>query len=153
MEKIYLSWKDIEDAIESIAYKIEKSGIEITCVCGVERGGLIPAVLLSHKMKIPYFTVVPPKNTGILLIDDICDSGETIIKLKNKYFSYNSGSIHIATLHYKQSAKSKPDFWYSLVQEKDWIVYPWEVKDSNTVQDYLTKKKTIFNKDRKSVFD
>lgn len=147
MQKIYLTWKDVDDAIESLVYRIKKSGIEIDAIVGIPRGGMIPAVMLSHKLNKPLHTYRPPAPSNVLMVDDICDSGRTLEKLKHEV------GVYTVTLHHKQSAVYEPSFWYSLVQEEDWIVYPWEAKDSDTVQDYLAKKKTVFNKDRKSVFD
>lgn len=132
MNKVYLSWKDIEDAIDSLAYNIKNSGLEIKSICGMVRGGLIPAVMLSHKLGIKYSHILLPKIQGCtLLVDDICDSGNTLAKFKNET------RIATATIHYKQSAAVEPNFWYSLVKEGDWIVYPWEEKDSKTIQNYL----------------
>ena len=128
MEKIYLTWKDVENAIESIAYRIKKCDIEFSSITGLPRGGLIPAVMLSHKLNIPYKE--SPTMGNILVIDDICDSGETLHKFKHE------SNVYTATIHYKQTASVEPTFWYSLVQDKDWIVYPWERDDSETIADY-----------------
>ena len=147
MEKIHLTWKDIDDAIDSLAYNIKSSGLEIKSICGMVRGGLIPAVMLSHKLGIKYNHILIPKISGnTLLVDDICDSGNTLANFKH------DTRIITATIHYKQSAIYEPNFWYSLIQEKDWIVYPWEREDAEAIQDYLVKKKTIFNNDHKTVF-
>jgi hypoxanthine phosphoribosyltransferase len=145
MEKIHLTWKDIDDAIESIVYRIKTSNIEINSITGLPRGGLIPAVLLSHKTEIP-FHITPPPTGNVLIVDDICDSGRTLSKFKHEK------NFYTATIHHKQSAIYEPNFWYSLVQEKDWIIYPWEREDAEAIQDYLTKKKTIFSKDHKTIF-
>lgn len=131
MEKIYLTWRDIEDAIESIAYRIKTSKIEFSSITGLYRGGLVPAVMLSHKLNIPYKET--PSIGNILVVDDICDSGNTLRKFTNE------PNIYTATIHHKQSASVEPNFWYSLVQDKDWIVYPWERNDSETVADYKNK--------------
>jgi hypoxanthine phosphoribosyltransferase len=136
MEKIYLSWDEIENAIESLAYQIQKSNEYIEAITGLARGGLIPAVLLSHKLGLPYVDLLSEeseKYDNILVVDDICDSGETLEKY-NQIFS-------TATIHYKQSAITKPNFYYSLTPEDKWIVYPWEQKDSQTIADYATKGK------------
>ena len=145
MDKIFLSWKEVEDAVESIAYRIKTSGIQIDSITGLPRGGLIPAVMLSHKLNIPFPT--HERIGNLLVVDDICDSGETLKKYKHEQ------NIYTATIHHKQSAVYEPTFWYSLVQEKDWIVYPWEREDSKTVPDYLIKKKAIFSNINKTVFD
>ena len=131
MEKIYLTWKDIEDAVDSLAYQIKKSNEPIEAITGLPRGGLIPAVLLSHKLELPYINITNDceKYENILVVDDICDTGETL----RQYINFFS----IATIHYKQTAIVKPDFYYSLAPQDIWIVYPWENKDSDPIADYL----------------
>lgn len=136
VQKVFVSWSDIERAIVSLAHSITKSGLEITAIGGLPRGGLIPAVMLSHKMGIPFasqanITKIPG---NILIIDDICDSGETLKRFK---FEEN---VFTATIHHKQSASIQPNFSYFLAYENEWIVYPWENKDSDSVADYLKNK-------------
>lgn len=147
MDKIFLTWKEVEDAVESIAYRIKSSGIKIDTITGLARGGLIPAVMLSHKMEIPFHISISSAPGNVLIVDDICDSGETLKKFKHEERFYT------ATIHHKQFAVYEPTFWYSLVQENDWIVYPWEREDSKTVPDYLIKKNAIFSNINKTVFD
>jgi hypoxanthine phosphoribosyltransferase len=136
MEKIYLSWDDVNTAADSLAHQIKKSDTTIEAITGLPRGGLIPAVLLSHKLGLPYVELLSnesEKYDSILVVDDICDSGETL----KEYYQF----FPTATIHYKQSAIVKPDFYYSLTPEDKWIVYPWEQKDSQTIADYATKGK------------
>lgn len=133
MEKIFLNWYEIEVAVDSLAYQIKNSSFKPSYVKGIQRGGLIPAVLLSHKLNIPLITNGILDNS-VLIVDDICDSGKTIFETQ-KYKCYT------ATIHHKQSAITKPDFYYSLVPEDRWIVYPWENIDSQTIPDYATERK------------
>jgi hypoxanthine phosphoribosyltransferase len=130
MEKIYLDWQYIDDAITNLAHQIKSSELNIEYILGIPRGGLILAVMLSHKLNIPLFRPGMVLNNKVLIVDDICDSGLTLQK-------YNV--ITTAVIHYKQSAKIEPNFYYSLTPEDKWIVYPWELKDSKTIQDYATK--------------
>jgi hypoxanthine phosphoribosyltransferase len=134
MEKIYLSWDEIEDAIESLAHQIKQSGKKIGSMDGLARGGLIPAVMLSHKLGIPFMNENNNDEGYILIVDDICDTGETL-----EYYDIHD-YILTATIHYKQTATVKPDFYYSLAPQDKWIVYPWEQKDSKTIQDYKDSK-------------
>lgn len=135
-KKRFLEWRDIERAIEKLADNIKASDITIEAITGLPRGGLIPAVLLSHKLDIPY---IDPSNElfeesdNILIVDDICDSGETLKEYHQVFTT--------ATLHYKKSASVEPNFWWKLAGENEWIVYPWEQKDSKTIADYATKGK------------
>jgi hypoxanthine phosphoribosyltransferase len=124
--KMYLSWDDINVLVEDLCNTIATSGAEIKSIAGIKRGGLIPAVMISHKLNIPYVDRI---NKDTLVVDDICDTGETLKK---------SIAMYTATLHYKPTAGFTPDF-YAKEVGSDWIVYPWERKDSDAVQDYLKK--------------
>jgi len=132
MNKLYLTWEDIENQITDLAEQISKSRENIIAVYGLPRGGLIPAVLLSHKLGVKYVNEWPlikdlyhPDN--VLIVDDICDSGKTLKEYNNH---------PTATLHYKSSAVTKPTFYSDITEEDVWIVYPWENEDSHTIQDY-----------------
>ena len=107
MEKTYLSWDDIETAVESLAYQIKQSGEEIGAMVGLARGGLIPAVMLSHKLGIPLVSEDYEAEGYLLIVDDICDTGNTL-----EYYAQHDG-ILTATIHHKQTAIVKPDFYYS----------------------------------------
>ena len=125
--KRYLNWKDVEDLIDILHSNILESGLKIKRIYGIPRGGLIPAVLLSHKMGIPLTNYAYTKNS--LIVDDICDSGKTLSEML--------APNPTAVLHYKpHTANITPNFYASKFGSNDWIVYPWEVKDSKTIQDY-----------------
>ena len=125
--KIYLSWDDIETLVDNLCKQITEKTRTVTSVTGMQRGGLIPAVMISHKLNIPYVYSIHPTT---LVIDDICDTGETL--------NFILGGAYTAVLHYKPTAKHKPTFYAQEVGD-EWIVYPWERKDSEAIQDYLKK--------------
>ncbi len=130
--KIHLSWNDIERLVDILCEKVEiyLKDKEIDGIYGLSRGGLIPAVMISHRLNIPWAKVTG-KNT--LIIDDICDSGNT---LQNWI---NNGFI-TATLHYKpHTACCMPAIWSNTHEGDEWIIYPWEKSDSKPIQDYLNK--------------
>ena len=124
--KVYLSWDDITILVEDLCNTISQSGAQIKSVTGIQRGGLIPAVMISHKLNIPFVSRI---NKDTLVVDDICDTGETL---------KNSIGMYTATLHYKPTAIFTPDF-YAKETGPEWLVYPWERKDSDAIQDYLKK--------------
>lgn len=132
MNKLYLTWEDIENQISNLAEQISRSREKIVAIYGLPRGGLIPAVLLSHKMGIKYVNEWPLVKhlyhyDNVLIVDDICDSGKTL----KGYVDHPT-----ATLHYKPSAQTRPTFYSNIADEDVWIVYPWENEDSHTIQDY-----------------
>jgi hypoxanthine phosphoribosyltransferase len=126
--KIYLSWDDINNLVNTLCEKIITEQPNIDSVFGISRGGLIPAVMVSHKLDLPWSDVMYP-NT--LVIDDICDTGVTL---------KNTIGVYTAVLHYKPHTSCyKPSIYAHIHEGNEWIIYPWEKKDSEPIQDYLRK--------------
>jgi len=125
--KVYLSWDDIERLVDIIAKHIPE---EIDSIMGLPRGGLIPAVMLSHKLNLPLVDSIT-KNT--LIIDDICDSGETFIEIWKNHTLNKFACLH----HKPHTSTFTPYIWAELYGGDEWLVYPWESKDADAIQDYL----------------
>lgn len=127
--KIQLSWDDLENLVDKLCQKILFETPTVDSVTGIARGGLIPAVMISHKLGLPYVDYALP-NT--LVIDDIADSGATLEK---------APGIYSAVLHYKPLTSSfKPSIWAEEHKGDEWILYPWERTDSKQMQDYKLNK-------------
>ena len=132
--KKFISWADYDDMINKIAVYVKHiNKEEIGAIYGLPRGGLPIAVSLSHSLGLPllmnYYDRKVVTRKKILVVDDIADTGHT---LKD----FDSPHNVICTMHYHQDSITRPDFFCS-EKGDDWIVYPWETEDSETVQDYL----------------
>lgn len=142
MKKLNISWGEVEEYCAYIAAKVNRSDTEIDQVVGIQRGGVIPASLISRILKLPLYLITAKSYDGetrgdlsiygnsergnSLYIDDICDSGETMGGIYQKY--KGDGSILLfASLHYRPSAIFTPDFTAKTVKKDEWIVYPWEM--------------------------
>jgi hypoxanthine phosphoribosyltransferase len=113
--------------MEKLAHSIGRwmdDNYRFDAIYAVPRGGMIPAVLLSHMLKIPIKT----DETWVerlLVVDDIADTGETIRRIEKTDFG-NDERTKVATLYSKPWTFPGPHF---LVYEtEDWIVFPWEVE-------------------------
>ncbi len=127
--KLFLSWDDINILVDSLCNKIRFDQPNIDSIHGIPRGGLIPAVMVSHKLDLPYVNAVGP-NT--LVIDDICDSGVTLEK---------APGVYTAVLHFKPHTSCfQPNLWANLHEGDEWLYYPWENKKADSIQDYLKNK-------------
>lgn len=121
MNKIYYDWNDIDRAVTFLSSIIKMDNLHF--ISGVPRGGLVLAVMLSHRLGLKYIPihtiteVVPYKKT--LVVDDIYDSGETLDSYKEKGFVTLSIDKKITTV-------SSPDYFSYIVNKNDWVVYPWE---------------------------
>ena len=135
--KTYISWKEYDDYVDKITDWVDQlqkyQGLELGAVYGLPRGGLPIAVSLSHKLNLPllmdYYDRKIVTNKQILVVDDIADTGNTLKDFQNQHNV-------ICTFHYHQQSIVKPDFYCENKCDK-WIVYPWELRESEEVQDYL----------------
>tara|TARA_R100001460_G_scaffold106885_1_gene154881 strand:- start:324 stop:764 length:441 start_codon:yes stop_codon:yes gene_type:complete len=141
-DKCYLEWSTIEDLVDDLCNKIKiyqkENNFKFKDLFGLQRGGLIPAVIVSHQLGIPMTKGTISPDT--LIIDDICDSGITLDDYFKRYQNEFSFPFELKTacLHYKpHTSIFEPTIYAEKWEKDDWIVYPWEKVDSQTIQDYL----------------
>lgn len=117
---------------------------------GIGRGGLVPAVYLSHALGLPTLSVDHSTQVHdfagaalerlaartraserLLVVDDINDSGATIAKLRAMLVAAaaDEGQIRYATLLDNIRSTSRVDYRARTLDRsvtKDWFVFPWE---------------------------
>lgn len=134
MDKIYYNWKDIRDVIEQLSLKVKSAENDILYVTGVPRGGLIPAVMISHNLELKYISYENAVNlpessrSRVLLVDDICDSGETFKGIQDYNFI-------TSTLFTRYTSVCRPDYSGKEINTDAWLVFPWEKVGSKTERD------------------
>ena len=65
------------------------------------------------------------KATKVVIVDDIIDSGETIIELKKVLLEkYPNLDLKVAAIYYKEKALLRPDF--SAREATEWIEFFWD---------------------------
>jgi hypoxanthine phosphoribosyltransferase len=100
---------------------ILESGKTYAGIHGVPRGGLVPAVILSHALELPYIwnaSKLTMDNLDVLIVDDLVDTGRTLK-------SYYDLGFDVATPYVKSWRSFTPRYF---VEEIDkWLVFPWEV--------------------------
>jgi len=121
---LFTSWSDIDELIDILAEKVATELPHIENIHGIARGGLVPAVMLSHKLDLPYTEII---STNTLVVDDICDSGETLI---------NGLGVYTATLFYKPhtSKRYTPRVFAKVHNGNEWVKFPWEKSQIKQVQ-------------------
>lgn len=136
-------------AVHYVAARIRESGWAPDFVIGVGRGGLVPAVYLSHATSIPMLSIdhsshlpdfsaellvklaVKSLTERLLFVDDINDSGGTIAHLKSALAAAggNPGNVRFATLIDNIVSAEQVDYCFRKIdrsRNKDWFVFPWE---------------------------
>ena len=131
---IKISWCHFESYVERLAKVIRDSGKKYEYIVGVPRGGLIPAVMLSHILNIKMisninlFELAHPEK--FLIVDDIADSGNTL--------SFYPKDIDTATVYCKLELENKPTYWVDGCTKNEWIMFPYErdINDPVSVANY-----------------
>jgi len=126
--KRYLSWKRYHGMINKLYEMIDWKSEEFDQIIAISRGGNIPGTILSHKTRLPLMVVhkgeVINVRGKLLIIDDISDTGSTLLKVIS---NLKLGTIYkIATLHMQPHTKLEPNYFVSITTK--WVVYPYEKK-------------------------
>ncbi len=148
------TFTEFRNGIQDIAKQIEESGFAPDYLVGIVRGGSVPAVYLSHKLKIPVVMVAwnTRDNTEfgtdsvtwipedllagkrVLIVDDIVDGGQTIKELledwqKSVLKPIPHENIRIAAMWYNTAQDVAVDFYHKTIDrdsDSRWIVFDWE---------------------------
>jgi hypoxanthine phosphoribosyltransferase len=144
---VHPSWHQVEKGAAFLSLKIaQDQTFTPTAIIGLARGGLVPAVIMSHLLNVKMFpvsysskrgngeykeheNVLPefPITWNILIVDDICDTGYTLREVTEHY--HREGHVvRAATLFYKEGAVVQPEFiWQTIPKDANWIEFPWEL--------------------------
>lgn len=146
-EQIYFTAEMTDIAVSHIARSINKDGWFPDVIVGLTRGGLIPAVMLSHKLNVRMMPLncATRDYTGfhdsldvlrpyrdVLIVDDIIDTGASMNKL---LYNINIVSpltkVRTATLAVKHNQPYRPNYHWLNLYEKEcdaWVEFYWESK-------------------------
>ncbi|WP_456475074.1 phosphoribosyltransferase [Candidatus Pyrohabitans sp.] len=170
MKYLRLTWEDIEEQCLTLAREIKAKKVPFDLIIGIARGGWVPARLLSdmldsdelHTMRVKFYTgigevaekpvILHPTQidvTGkkVLLVDDIADTGKSLIIARRHLEERGAGEIFVVTLVKKPHSEINPDLY---VKETDaWVIFPWEVRE--TVRLILSKAESSEEAERELV--
>jgi xanthine phosphoribosyltransferase len=146
----YIPNEDFLADVRVVAAKIGSDDWMPDFVIGIGRGGLVPAVYLSHLLKLPMLSIdhsarVPgfadellgkvakksAAGTRLLFVDDINDSGGTIEYICSLLADNgcDNGNLRFAVLLTNSRSKVRVDYWAQTIdrdEDKRWFVFPWE---------------------------
>ena len=152
MKTINYDWHNVDKAIQSIAMQMYESEWRPDYIVGITRGGLVPAVILSHMTNIPMHTLCVQlaaegleentesnikmagdaiNNKNILIIDDINRGGDALEWIINDW-ALSEESLHknvkFASLIMHPNSKVDTDYFYEELDTdvENWVNFPWE---------------------------
>jgi hypoxanthine phosphoribosyltransferase len=151
-EEFYvLKWSVFYKDIVRLYKKIKGDNYKPDIIVAIARGGWVVGRLISDLLEVNqvtdlhitfytnvYSTLKEPiilegigkdiKNKKILVVDDVSDTGESLIKAIDYLRSFNPLIIKTATVYIKPWTKFIPDYYIKSIDK--WIIYPYEVKET-----------------------
>jgi xanthine phosphoribosyltransferase len=143
------SWHFIQHSCKNIAHYFKHLNIET--VIGISNGGVIPATLVARdlncrvkvidcqsynadnariKSTVNLYNIFDSLDalTNVLIVDDICDTGETFLDIFKAIPNNNQTvfSIHTSAIFYRDTSKYEPSFYANHIDGTDWVHFPWE---------------------------
>jgi hypothetical protein len=138
------------DEVETIGRLLDADRWRPDCLIGIGRGGLVPAVYLSHRTGLPLLTVDHSSGehdfsdelleklaariragARMLIVDDINDSGATINYLRAAIEAKIDAAdrLRVAVLVHNVRSRARAEYHGSEIDrdvDKRWYVFPWE---------------------------
>ena len=143
--KLWYDWKEMRRDVNTLCREIVLDKFDPDVIVGLSRGGLTPGVMMSHWMEKPFKSIKAslrdfpewenylPRKTDerVLIVDDICDSGETFHKIREHINERkeNGVDVRFATLWWNNECNFEPHYYVNEIAKdstKTWINFCWE---------------------------
>jgi len=133
--KIIYTEKKYEKDVNKLINIIKTSELkDFSVIYAIPRGGVPLGTELSERLKITlktrlndvltYMVEHKINSDQILVVDDIVDSGQTLLKVKHKL-----PQCFFISLWRKHSCDFIPDLSINMCMDNVWIKFPWEKED------------------------
>lgn len=148
-EEIFISWERFAQDARALSQKIVATCKAFDRILCVSRGGLNPAAFVARELELrhvdticlesyadaarsgeavrllkspaPEFLSGAETGRGILVIDDLTDTGKTAEFVRRRY-----PDCFIACLYAKPQGEAAADCFITSFPQESWLVFPWE---------------------------
>ncbi|SFI90889.1 xanthine phosphoribosyltransferase [Celeribacter neptunius] len=144
----HVSWDQIHRDSRALAWRLDGKGPDDgawRAIVAITRGGMAPAMIIARELDIRTVDTISVKSydhqtqseakvlnspdpemmgdgTGILVIDDLVDSGRTLELCRQLY-----PNAHFATVYAKPKGRAQVDSYITEVSQDTWIFFPWDM--------------------------
>ena len=145
----HVSWDQIHRDSRALAWRLDKQGPMEgggwKAVVAITRGGMAPAMIVARELDIRTVDTISVKSynhqaqtepkvikapdagmmgdgTGILVVDDLVDTGKTLELVRRLY-----PRAHFATVYAKPKGRPMVDTYITEVSQDTWIFFPWDM--------------------------
>lgn len=145
----HISWDQLHRDARALAWRLENDGPgkdgSWKAVVAITRGGMAPAMIVARELDIRTVDTISvvsynhqdqaeakvlksPDNdlmgdgTGVLIVDDLVDSGRTLELVRRLY-----PKAHFVTVYAKPKGRPMVDTFITEVSQDTWIFFPWDM--------------------------
>ncbi len=143
----HVSWDQLHRDARALSWRLD--GTEWRAIIAITRGGLVPAMIVARELDIRVIDTISVKSykgvgaeagqgelkvmkspdpeligdgEGILVIDDLVDSGRTLELVRQMY-----PKAHFATVYAKPKGRPMVQTYVTEVSQDTWIFFPWDM--------------------------
>lgn len=144
----HVSWDQIHRDSRALAWRLDGKGPDDgawRAIVAITRGGMAPAMIVARELDVRTVDTISVKSydhqaqsealvlkapdpemmgdgTGILVVDDLVDSGKTLQLVRALY-----PNAHFATVYAKPKGEPMVDTFITGVSQDTWIFFPWDM--------------------------
>ena len=148
----HVSWDQLHRDSRALAWRLDGHGPGNSAGAGgwkavvaITRGGMAPAMIVARELDIRTVDTISVKSyshqdrteakvlkapdaeimgdgTGILIVDDLVDTGKTLELVRQMY-----PQAHFATVYAKPQGRAQVDTFVTEVSQDTWIFFPWDM--------------------------
>ncbi len=144
----HISWDQIHRDSRALAWRLDGEGPDNgawKAVVAITRGGMAPAMIVARELGIRTVDTISVKSydhqsqseakvlkaplpevmgdgSGILIVDDLVDTGRTLELVRELY-----PRAHFATVYAKPQGRPMVDTFITEVSQDTWIFFPWDM--------------------------
>ncbi len=144
----HVSWDQIHRDSRALAWRLDGKGPDDgawRAVVAITRGGMAPAMIVARELDIRTVDTISVKSydhqeqrdakvlkapdaemmgdgTGILVVDDLVDTGKTLELVRKLY-----PQAHFATVYAKPQGEPMVHTFITGVSQDTWIFFPWDM--------------------------
>ena len=144
----HISWDQIHRDSRALAWRLDGKGPDggaWKAIVAITRGGMAPAMIIARELDVRTVDTISVKSyshqdqaeavvlkapdaeiigdgTGILIIDDLVDTGKTLKVVRDLY-----PKAHFATVYAKPEGRNMVETFITEVSQDTWIFFPWDM--------------------------
>ena len=159
-----ISWSEVQRQCQRLAVLVRESGYLPDLIVAIGRGGYVPARLLCDYLDIMDLTSIKLEHylpgaekqeqtiiryplkadirgLRVLLVDDVNDTGDTLVAATRHLQTFQPAGVRTAVIHEKDVSRTSADYYARRIVKWRWLIYPWAV--SEDVKGFLKRMETL----------